>query len=164
MELNAPSTDRPTAPKAYGYSTKKQGMLSWDEVRDALASANIYWIGTTRPDGSSHIHPIWGGWVDETGYFEGGNTTRWARNLTADQRVSFGVEANGMHISGRGEVSKGPAGASFSALTSNYSAKYDYQPESDGAFWRISPELIIALKAGSMDEFMNSPTRFKFES
>jgi nitroimidazol reductase NimA-like FMN-containing flavoprotein (pyridoxamine 5'-phosphate oxidase superfamily) len=162
MELTTPAIDRPVAPRAYGYSTKKKGMLPWEEVRDALAAANIFWIGTTRPDGSSHIHPIWGGWVDETGYFEGGDTTRWGRNLAADQRISFGVESNGMHVSGRGTVTRGAAGASFAALTSNYQSKYAYQPEADGHFWRISPTVIIALKVGSMDEFMNTPTRFKF--
>ena len=75
--MSAPVTSRPTAPKAYGFSTQKKGMLSWEKVRDALAAATLYWIGTTRPDGSSQIHPIWGGWVGETGYFEGGDTTRY---------------------------------------------------------------------------------------
>jgi nitroimidazol reductase NimA-like FMN-containing flavoprotein (pyridoxamine 5'-phosphate oxidase superfamily) len=161
--MSEPIASRPQAPKAYGYSTKTKGMLPWEEVRDALAAADIFWIGTTRPDGSSHIHPIWGGWVDETGYFEGGPTTRWGRNLAADKRVSFGMEANGMHISGRGVVSQGAAGNSFEELAANYAKKYDYQPEKDGHFWRIAPEVIIALKVGSMDEFMNTPTRFTFD-
>ncbi len=164
MELTIPAIDRPVAPKAYGYSTKKEGMLSWDEVRDALAAANIFWIGTTRPDGSSHIHPIWGGWVDETGYFEGGPTTRWGRNLAIDQRISFGVDSTGMHVSGRGSVTRGKAGEQFDRLQANYAGKYDYQPEKDGDFWRIAPEVIIALKVGSMEEFANTPTRFRFKS
>ena len=161
--MSEPIASRPIAPKAYGYSTKKKGMLGWAEVRDALASGAVYWIGTTRPDGSSHIHPIWGGWVGETGYFEGGDTTRWARNLAEDKRVSFGVEANGMHISGRGVVSHGPAGESFPDLADNYRSKYEYSPEKDGAFWRIAPTVIIALRMTSMEAFSLTPTRFNFD-
>lgn len=161
--MSAPVTSRPTAPKAYGFSTQKKGMLSWEKVRDALAGATLYWIGTTRPDGSSQIHPIWGGWVGETGYFEGGDTTRWARNLAGDPRVSFGVDSEGMHISGRGVVTKGQAGDHFAALVANYEAKYEYRPEGDGSFWRIAPDVIIALDMSSMESFATSPTRFAFE-
>jgi hypothetical protein len=161
--VTEPIASRPQAPKAYGYSTKKKGMLPWDEVRNALAEAYVYWIGTTRPDGSSHIHPIWGGWVGQTGYFEGGETTRWARNLASDKRVSFGVDSDGMHISGRGTVSQGEAGDDFDVLKDNYASKYEYYPEADGSFWRIAPIVVIALRMSSMDAFMNSPTRFTFE-
>ncbi len=161
--MSMPTASRPVAPKAYGYSTKKKGMLTWEEVRDGLAKATVFWIGTTRPDGGSHIHPIWGGWVGETGYFEGGETTRWARNLIRDQRVSFGVDSNGLHISGRGQVTKGEAGESFEVLAANYREKYDYYPESDGHFWRIAPSLIIALRMDSLDTFAKTPTRFRFD-
>ena len=161
--MTAPVISRPQAPKAYGFSTEKKGMLSWETVRDALAAATLYWIGTTRPDGGPHLHPIWGGWVDETGYFEGGDTTRWARNLIGDPRVSFGVASEGMHVSGRGVVTKGEAGEAFAALVANYEAKYQYRPEADGSFWRIAPEVIIALDMSSMGSFATSPTRFTFE-
>lgn len=161
--MSEPVASRPLAPKAYGYSTKKKGMLPWAEVRDALAAADVYWIGSTRPDGSSHIHPIWGSWVDQTGYFEGGDTTRWARNLAADPRMSFGADAKGFHISGRGSVTRGAAGASFSAVTANYQSKYDYHPEDDGPFWKIAPNVIIALKMDSLETFAITPTRFTFD-
>ncbi|MGH8924745.1 MAG: hypothetical protein ACRDWA_08955 [Acidimicrobiia bacterium] len=160
--MSAPAIDRPMAPKAYGFSTQKKGMLAWEVVSDALAAAILYWIGSTRLDGGSHIHPIWGSWVGETGYFEGGDTTRWARNLAADPRVSFGVESSGMHISGRGEVTRGQAGEEFTAVVINYQSKYSYQPETDGQFWKISPRVIIALDVSSMESFAISPTRFRF--
>jgi hypothetical protein len=162
MAVNQPVASRPQAPKAYGFSSQKQGMLTWEQVHEALASASLYWIGTTRPDGASHMHPIWGGWVAQTGYFEGGDTTRWARNLARDPRISFGVESDGYHVSGRGTVSKGAAGENFAALTANYQAKYDYFPESDGSFWRIAPELIIAFNLDQPGGFANTPTRFRF--
>lgn len=137
-------------------------MLSWELVRDALAVANVYWIGTSRPDGSPHLHSIWGGWVGQHLYFEGGDTTRWARNLATDPRLSFGVESNGLHISGRGAAERGQAGDEFTALVANYAGKYEYKPESDD-FYKMSPNVVIALNMSSMEEFATSPTRFRFE-
>ncbi len=158
----SPRVDRPRAPDGYGYSTEPEGMLEWPRVHDALSSATIYWIGTARPDGSPHLHSIWGGFVDDRLYIEGGDTTRWARNILADGRVAFGVEAGGLHISGRGRADRGPAGDSFETLANNYAGKYDYRPEVD-EFWRIDPSVIIALDMSSMEAFASSPTRFRFE-
>ncbi len=155
-------TERPQAPSGYGYSTGPKGMLVWETVRDALAGANLYWIGTVRPDGGPHLHSIWGGWVGHHLYFEGGETTRWARNLAEDPRVSFGVDSSGLHISGRGLVERGPAGDDFASLVANYGSKYDYKPQSD-SFYIVRPLVVIALNMSSMAEFASSPTRFRFE-
>jgi hypothetical protein len=161
--MSVPIAERPIAPKGYGYSTKRTGMLEWHLVREALAAAQLYWIATRRPDGGPHIHPIWGGWVGDHLYFEGGDTTRWARNLARDQRVGFGVESQGLHISGRGVVDNTPAGNDFEALTANYAGKYSYRPQTD-QFYRVKPSVIIALAMTSMEEFASTPTRFRFGS
>ena len=155
-------TERPQAPTGYGYSTEPEGMLSWEAVGAALGAATLYWIGTIRPDGSPHLHPIWGGWVGHHLYFEGGETTRWAKNLSADPRVSFGVETSGLHISGRGLVEQGPAGDDFKAVVSNYGSKYEYKPQAD-AFYKVTPEVVIALNMSSLEDFAKSATRFRFE-
>ena len=155
-------TSRPRAPEGYGYSTEPEGMLAWDRVSAALAAANIYWIGSVRPDGSPHLHSIWGGFVGDHLYIEGGDTTRWARNLANDPRVSFGVESNDLHINGRGSVTRSPAGEAFESLRENYGTKYEYRPERD-EFWRIWPSSVIALDMSSLETFASSPTRFTFE-
>jgi len=160
--MNDPVVERPRAPKGYGYSTQPEGMLEWGRVREALAAANLYWIATKRPDGGPHLHPIWGGWVGSHLYFEGGDTTRWARNLEGDKRVGFGVESKGLHISGRGVVEYTQAGADFKALAANYVSKYPYKPQSD-QFFRVTPTIVIALGMTSMEEFAATPTRFRFE-
>jgi hypothetical protein len=159
--VTLPRAERPRAPQGYGYSTASEGMLSWETVSEAIAAASVYWIGTVRPDGGPHMHSIWGGFVADTLFIEGGDTTRWARNLTADPRVSFGVESNGLHINGRGRAIRAPAGDLFAALAGNYGSKYDYRPEQD-EFWRIDPSVVIALNMGSLEEFASSPTKFTF--
>ncbi|MGH8912227.1 MAG: pyridoxamine 5'-phosphate oxidase family protein [Acidimicrobiia bacterium] len=162
MGVGGPHVSRPRAPSGYGYSTEPEGMLAWEKVGAALAAANIYWIASALPDGSPHLHSIWGGFVDPHLYIEGGDTTRWARNLVADSRVGFGVESGGLHINGRGAVRRSPAGESFEALKANYGRKYDYTPDND-EFWRIDPSVVIALDMSSLEAFASSPTKFTFE-
>lgn len=154
--------ERPVAPEPYGYSTAPEGMLDWEQVSTALGTASIYWIATVRPDGSPHLHSIWGAFVESRLFVEGGETTRWARNLTADPRVSFGAQIANLHVSGRGRVVRGPAGPAFEAVRSGYGAKYGYQPETDD-FWWIQPDSVIALDLSSLEEFARTPTKFVFE-
>ena len=158
-----PRAERPQAPEGYGYSTDPEGMLTWDRVSEALASAGVYWVSSVRPDGSPHTHSIWGGFVANRLYFEGGDTTRWARNLAVDPRVGFGVEAGGLHINGRGMAAQATAGEDFEALRSAYGDKYDYRPEHD-QFWRVEPFVIVALDMSSLESFAQTPTRFVFPS
>ncbi|HUO45815.1 MAG TPA: pyridoxamine 5'-phosphate oxidase family protein [Acidimicrobiia bacterium] len=162
--MTQPVQERPSAPSGYGYATEPDGMLPWEKVREALAEASIYWVATVRSDGAPHLHSIWGGFVGQHLYFEGGEDTRWARNLAQDSRVGFGVESQGLHISGRGVVERAYAGDEFDSLAANYQAKYQYRPVKDGRFFRISPEIVIALDMSSMESFASSPTRFRFQS
>jgi len=155
-------TERPQVPSDYGYATGPKGMLEWEVVREALTAAKVYWIGTIRPDGAPHVHPIWGGWVGHHLYFEGGETTRWAKNLAKDPRVGFGAEVGGLHISGRGVAERAPAGDDFEALVANYGSKYQYKPQTD-AFCKVTPDAVIAIDMTSLEDFASSPTRFRFE-
>lgn len=157
-----PIRERARAPKGYGFSTSPVGMLEWSRVESALAEADVLWLGTVRPDGGPHMTSIWGVWVDEHLFFEGGDDTRWARNLAADPRLGFGVASNGLHISGRGAVVKAAAGPAFAAVADAYGAKYQYRPQED-RFNRVDPEVVIALDLGSLEAFASSPTRFRWE-
>lgn len=160
--MTEPVAERPTAPPDYGYSTDPEGMLPWSRVSEALAAATLYWIPTAQPDGAPHLHSIWGGFVDGHLFFEGGSTTRWARNLATDPRVGFGAESAGLHISGHGRASQAGAGDLFDRVADNYASKYEYRPQDDG-FWRIDPDRIVALDMSSLEAFASSPTRFRFE-
>jgi hypothetical protein len=157
----SPIAERPQAPTGYGYSTEPEGMLDWNRVEEALAAAPLYWIATVRPDGGPHLHSIWGSWVGDYLYFEGGDTTRWARNLAHDPRVGFGVDSLGLHIAGRGTVDQAAAGEHFGAVVTNYASKYTYRPQTD-RFYRVTPATMVALSMVSLEEFASTPTRFRF--
>lgn len=158
-----PIRERPIAPAGYGYSKKPEGMLTWDEVEAALASTQVYFLSTIGPDGGPHTTPIWGAWVGHHLYFEGGDETRWSKNLASDSRMSFGAEAGGFHMSGKGIVGRTKAGSLFKKVVANYASKYQYKPQQDD-FRRLSPNVVIALNMTSLEQFAATPTRFRFPS
>lgn len=161
MAIADPIRERPHAPAGYGYSKKPEGMLTWDEVEVALASATVYFLSTIGPNGGPNTTPIWGAWVDHHLYFEGGDDTRWSKNLASDPRMSFGADAGGLHISGKGTVKRAKAGNLFKKVAANYSSKYSYKPKRDD-FRQLSPRVIIALAMSSLETFADTPTRFRF--
>ena len=59
---------------------------------ERLERAEIYWLATAEADGTPHLIPIWGAWVDGHWYVEGG-PTRWQRNLRANPRMAIHVQA-----------------------------------------------------------------------
>ena len=77
----------------YGIAEGDQGLMTWDWVRDQMATSRNYWIGSTRPDGKPHAAPVWGVWVDDTLYFSTGRTSRKARNLAANPAVVVHLES-----------------------------------------------------------------------
>ena len=105
-------------------------MLAWDDG-PGCPGRGQHLLDRHQPARRESPHPSHLGWLGRprSCYFEGGPTTRWGRNLATIPRVSFGVESNGMHISGRGSVTRGRAGDEFDRLLANYGGKYDYKPE-----------------------------------
>jgi hypothetical protein len=158
-----PIRERPMAPAAYGYSKGRKGMMDWSDVEAALAAAPVYFLSTISPDGSSHTTPIWGAWVGHHLYFEGGTDTRWSKNLGKDHRMSFGADSKGLHISGKGIVVSRPAAEAFNDVKANYASKYEYQPTSDD-FRVFSPTVVIALNFTSLENFAQTPTKFRFSA
>ena len=53
--------------------------------------AIVYWLATTGADGAPHLIPIWGAWVGDRWYVEGG-PTRWQRNLRENPQMAIHIE------------------------------------------------------------------------
>lgn len=103
MSVSAPRPER--GPKGYAFPSSAEHLLAWEEAERRLADARFYWLATTNPDGTPHVRPIWGVWVDGCFYFDGHPHTRWARNLARDPRAGVHLEnaANVVIVEGRGE-------------------------------------------------------------
>jgi hypothetical protein len=154
---------RPGIPASYKIARGEEGMLDWSEVSAAMVAAPIYWVTTVLPDGGPHLIPIWGAWVQDAAFIEGGDETRWARNLAAgDGRVHLGADHEGMQVMVRGEAAPVTIGGAMqTVIADEYADKYPYRPEGD-RFWRITPSSVLAWKVDTIESFATTPTQFDF--
>ena len=154
---------RPAIPSTYGIARGTEGMLEWGRVAGVLRDARIYWVSTTRADGTPHLIPIWGAWVDDAAYIEGGDETLWARNLAAGSAVHVGIDHDGVQVMVRGRATKREVdSATQTSIADVYAAKHPYRPEGH-AFWEIRPWTVLAWDTGTIDSFAATPTEFVFE-
>jgi len=139
-------------------------MLEWDDVAAAIAAASVFWVATTTPGQGPHLTPIWGGWVEATAYIEGGDDTRWARNLAAgDGRTQIGIDHEGMQIMVRGSARKMTLDpAAQRAVADCFEAKYPYRP-SGSEFWVIPARAVLAWRTDDVELFATTPTQFDLE-
>lgn len=103
--MTTPAARPERGPQGYAFPTSDEHLLSWEEAEGRLADARFYWMATTNADGTPHVRPIWGVWVDSRFYFDGHPHTRWARNLAREPRASVHLEsaANALIVDGLGE-------------------------------------------------------------
>jgi hypothetical protein len=141
-------------------------MLSWQEVSQAFGSSPRYWIATTDADGAPHVVQQWGAWVEDRLFFEGGSTTRWARNLARDPRVAVSAETGrfAIMIEGHAENLSSPDEELARAIIRAYAAKpYGYEPDpvnwKDGGLIAVRPRKAFAWR---YDDFPSTATRFTF--
>jgi pyridoxamine 5'-phosphate oxidase-like protein len=145
-------------------------MLAWPSVQRMLRSARYLWIATAGADGSPHLVQQWCAWVDDTLYFEGSPQTRWARDLTRDPRLGFGIQVGDRSAYGEAvvDVAPGVERAVAAKIARQYAAKYgpvfDYRPAVEqyveGPIFRARPTKIIAF---DVRRFNTSATRFTFQ-
>lgn len=89
----APRARRLALPAGYEVAADDAGLLPWSRVAEWLARSRNFWLATTRPDGSPHVTPLWGAWMDGALYFDGIPTARWARNLAANPAAAVHLES-----------------------------------------------------------------------
>lgn len=166
--MKAPARDRPQLPEGY-ITPLPKGMLSWAAVERLLVDAPYFWIATTAKDGSPHLVQQWGVWIDQQLFFEGSDSTRWARNLARDPRIGFGAQMGNSAIYGDGrvEVVRGVPPALARRIARHYGSKYGrgfkYRPKAaqyeHGSVFAVHPSKLIAF---DVKRFNTSATRFRF--
>jgi len=154
---------RPGIPKSYGIDQDEDGMLDWNVVTAALVAAPVYWVASVKPDGGPHLIPIWGAWVKDAAFIEGGDDTRWARNLSrGDGRVHVSVDHDAVQVMVRGAATAIDVDAETRAeIADQYEAKYPYRPEGT-RFWRVEPQAVLAWRVDTIESFAATPTQFDF--
>lgn len=159
-QQRTPTRSRPQFPEGFGLPEDSEGMFAWEELREPLETAQLYWVATVRPEGRPHAVPLWGMWLNNTFYFELNPGTRRERNLDANPEIVVHLERGNLAIivEGRADYIK-PDAALDTQLADAFEAKYNYRPEL-GQDWRVvHPRVVLAW-----DTFPTSPTRFRFNT
>lgn len=167
MSPPEPVASRPDVPD-YGIPTDDGRLLPWSWARDHLETAIVYWLATAGPDGQPHAIPIWGAWVDDHWYVEGGPKTRWQRNLRTNAAVSVHVERGSgvVIVEGMARELVTPQPPIADRILAGYdkyrsAASYDASAENwrSGGLWEVRPTLAFGWTI-----FPDDMTRWRFES
>ena len=90
------STATPTPELDPRYSTPDAEATTWEEARDALICADLYWIATVRPGGQPHVTPLLAVWADGAMHISTGDDEQKARNIAANPRCTLSTGRNTM--------------------------------------------------------------------
>lgn len=162
--LGEPQIDRPQMPKDYGVPTESEGLLPWRHVTDRLERAKNFWVASVRRNGTPHVVPLWGVWLDGTLYFEGSPETQHGRNIAANPAITVHLESGDDVVIMEGEISeiKQPDHAVTTRLAEIFRAKYQgYEPTPES--WDGGGLFALRIsKALAWTKFPTDTTRFRF--
>jgi hypothetical protein len=161
-------SDRPVFPDGYGIPTTIDGLLAWADVEARLVAATSYWLASVRPDGTPHVVPRWGVWLDGRFWYDGAPTTVHARNVEENPACALhldsGVEA--VIVEGTSHATRADAddlGARLCAAFGKYTAM-GYSPAADA--WSGDEggglRVLTPRKALAWFSFPGDATRFRF--
>jgi Pyridoxamine 5'-phosphate oxidase len=165
----APAADRPVLPTGYGVPTSARGLLAWPDVEQRLVAALHYWLATVRPDGTPHVVPRWGVWLEGRFWYDGAPTTRHARNLAANPACSLNLESGteAIIVEGSSVPTRADAHGLGMRLAKAFEKYHDlgYSPSADswsgehgGGLSVLTPRRALAWFS-----FPKDCTRFRFE-
>jgi len=164
--VTGPRADRPVMP-GYGVlpADEGSGLLPWAEAERRLGASHDYWVATVRPDGSPHVMPVRGVWLDGRLWFSSGRRSRKARNLAADPRCTVTTDdaRDPVVLDGVAErVTSAPGSpTSWRRWTGSTAAGVSVEfldPEVYGTY-AVRPVRVIAQ---SEADFAGAPTRWTF--
>jgi general stress protein 26 len=153
--------ERARVPSNYGKTLDDSGLLTWDQVEGRIASAANYWICSMNPDGSPHVRPLWGVYLDGLLYFDGFFKSRWFSNLKANPAITVHLEdgSSAVIMEGRAEITEGMELAE--KIAAAYAVKYPpYAPDPDPGGYVLRPRAIYAWSNGNVE---HTATRWMFE-
>lgn len=161
-----PVRDRPVLPDGYGIPPNSDGLIAWTEVEQRLIAAHHYWLATVRPDGTPHVVPRWGVWLDGRFFYDGAPTTRHARNLALNPACSLNLESGTetVIVEGNSVPTKAPAEGLGARLAEGFVKYHDlgYVPGPDSWVDGGGLAVLTPVRAMAWFDFPKDCTRFRF--
>ncbi|QLK24826.1 pyridoxamine 5'-phosphate oxidase family protein [Natrinema zhouii] len=155
-----PNRGRPQTEASYGIPDSADGALPWAFVAERMRDARNYWVTTIRPDGSPHVRPTWGVWVDGTFHCGGGEGTRWVRNLARNPEIVVHGESATEVVILEGQAERINHETASSELIDELDAAYEtkYDTPHGTPFFAVRPTVVFAWS-----DFPTDATRWEFD-
>jgi PPOX class probable F420-dependent enzyme len=141
------------------------GLLPWSWACERLERSHDYWVATARPDGTPHVMPVWGVWLEEALWFSSSRASRKARNLESQPRCAITTDNayEPVIIEGDAELieDRRAIGRFVDAVNDKYRTFYglDFFADSANRCFRVRPIWAFGLLES---DFTGSPTRWTF--
>jgi len=166
VDSDPPVRDRPVLPAGYGIPTSSTGLLAWAQVEEQLIAAQHYWLATVRPDGTPHVVPRWGVWLEGRFFYDGSPTTRHARNLMDNPACSLNLESGTetVIVEGAAVPTSAPADGLGARLSAAYEKYHElgYSPGPDSWVDGGGLAVLTPVRALAWFAFPKDCTRFRF--
>ena len=168
--------EREPATELGAFGSNDAVPTAWEQAREELKAAQVFWLSTVRPDGRPHVTPLLAIWLDGALYFCTGPTERKAKNLTQNPRCVLTTgrnELDGLDLVIEGIGSTVNDAAELQTVADTFESKYgphftapegtwyglgDSIREGKVLVYRIAPTTAFGFGKGS--QF--SQTRWRF--
>ena len=111
------------------YSDPEAVATAWDETRQALEQAELFWITTVRADGRPHVTPLVAVWLDDAIHFCTGAEEQKAVNLAGNPQVILTTGCSqwdaGVDVVVEGEAVRVTDDSTLQRLAAAWAAKWD---------------------------------------
>jgi general stress protein 26 len=158
------------------FSDANAVAIDWDDTRQALDAAELFWITTVRRDGRPHVTPLVAVWLDEAIHFCTGPSEQKAVNLAHNPHVILTTGCNdwdhGFDIVVEGTAVRVTDNRQLRRLADAWTTKWDGRWDfkvGDGGFehehggqalvFAVEPTKVISFGKGTF-----SQTRHRFAS
>jgi nitroimidazol reductase NimA-like FMN-containing flavoprotein (pyridoxamine 5'-phosphate oxidase superfamily) len=159
-----PASSRPYMP-GYGIvgPLEGRGLLPWSWAEERLVQSHDYWLATVRPDGSPHVMPVWGVWMEGAAWWSSSHQSRKARNMASDPRAVITTDNPRQPVVVEGTAELIFEDQVIERFTAWVNAKYNTDLAvsffTENACFRLDPRWVFSLDD---EEFIGTPTRWVF--
>jgi general stress protein 26 len=111
------------------YSDPRATAAGWDQTREALETAELFWVSTVRADGRPHVTPVVAVWAEGAVCFSTGADEQKYANLRANPHVVLTTGCNrwdrGLDVVVEGEAIRVTGEDTLKRLAAAFTAKWD---------------------------------------
>ena len=143
------------------FRTRAKACCLGNRRHRPLSQSHNYLLTTVRPDGSPHVMPVWGIWLDHAWYFSTALTSRKSRNLEQNAKCVICNENLEEAVILEGTAQRLEDDEIPTQAVVDYKTKYDWELDPKrGPVWKVTPKTIFAMPE---EQFPQGVEKWLFE-